>query len=81
MLEWPIPRNLKGLRGFLGLTEYYRKFIKNYDKISAPLTAILKRDSFQWSEGAESAFNDLKQVMISAPVLALPDFLKEIIII
>ena len=81
MLEWSIPRNLKGLRNFLGLTRYYCKFIKDYVKISAPLIALLKQDSFQWSEMIESAFNDLKQAMISTLVLALLDFLKEFIIL
>lgn len=48
MINWPIPNDVKGMRGFLGLIGYYHKLIKDYEKIACPLMQQLKKDIFAW---------------------------------
>ena len=80
MQQWPIPQNAKALRGILGLTSYYRKFIRNYGAIAQPLIDLLKKDGFHWTDKALLAFNELKAAAAQSPMLALPDFSKPFII-
>ena len=72
--EWPKPHNIQILRGFLGLAWFYRKFIRNYGIIAAPLTGMLRRNWFVWSDESDTAFTFLKQALSESPVLALPKF-------
>jgi hypothetical protein len=68
------------LHAFLGLTGYYRKFFKNYGKIVAPLTALLKKNYFTWTPTTAHSFQNLKMAMCTTPVLALSDFTKTFVL-
>ena len=74
--EWKIPTSIKQLRGFLGLTE----FVKNYGRLAAPLTTLLKKYAFSWNPEAKKAFEHLKEAMCQATVLATRDFTKTFIV-
>ena len=75
------PRNRKDVRSFLGLTSYYRKFIRNYAFIAKPLYHLTKDDTeFSWGEAQQIAFEALRSALISPPVLAFPDFEKEFMV-
>jgi hypothetical protein len=62
------------------LVGYYRRFVKNYAHLTAPLTNILKKNSFHWNEESEKCFRNLKEIMSTTTVLATPDFSKPFII-
>ncbi|XP_071933765.1 uncharacterized protein [Coffea arabica] len=73
--QWPTPTSVSDMRSFLGLAGFYRRFVKNFSTIAAPLTAVTKKDDkFHWGESQERAFHALKDTLTHAPVLALPNF-------
>jgi len=75
IIQWPDPTSLTGIRGFLGLTGYYRKFIRRYATIASLIVALLKKgETFLWPALAQQAFETLKRAITSAPILSLPGF-------
>jgi hypothetical protein len=79
--EWPTPTNMKELRSFLGLVGYYRKFFQHFEIIAKPLTDLLKKNSlFIWTSEHDTSFQTLKSALVTAPVLALPDFSKPFVV-
>ena len=73
IVEWPTPTNLKQLRGFLGLSGYYRKFVRGYSEISRPLNLLTKKDQpYVWTSEQEEAFQKLKSALASPLILSLP---------
>ena len=71
---------MKNIRGLLGLTGYYPKFVWNYGRITYPLTSLLKKDAFSWTPQANQAFQQLKEAMCKAHVLETSDFTKTFIV-
>ena len=73
--HFPVPTNLRQLRQFLGLTSHYRRFIMNYSQLAHPLYQLTRKGAlFHWTADCESAFESLRMKLITAPVLAYPNF-------
>jgi len=79
--SFPVPANLTQLRAALGLFSYYRKFIKDFSRIAKPMTLLLKKDTpFEWTTKQQNAFEQLKQKLITTPILKYPDFTRPFIV-
>jgi hypothetical protein len=75
--EWKPPTTIHQVRSFLGLAGYYHRFILNFSKFVKPITNLLKNDTkFKWSSRCNEAFEQLKVLLTTAPVLAQPDIEK-----
>jgi hypothetical protein len=73
-MEWPTPKTLTELRGFLGMYTYYRKFVKVFSQLCAPLTDLTKKGAFKWDEEAQKMMDKMKKVMSTCLLLSLLDF-------
>ncbi len=81
VLDWPRPDTRKQLQRFLGFANFYRRFIRNYSRTAAPLTALTSpARPFHWSSEAEGAFLDLKKRFTSAPILINPDSSRQFVV-
>ena len=71
--SWPIPKCVKEVRSFTGLCSYYRRFVKNFADIAKPLHKLMEKEApFQWTDGCQEAFDNLKMALTSAPILSFP---------
>jgi len=78
VLSWPEPRNVKDVRKFLGLTNYYRKFIKDFARLARPMNVLTRKDmKWRWEGEEQAAFDELKKAFTMRPVLVAPDLDKE----
>jgi RNase H-like domain found in reverse transcriptase len=72
--DWPTPQTIKDVEKFLGFANFYRRFIKDFSTIAAPLNALKKGErEWKWEEEQQKAFEAIKQAVTSEPVLALPN--------
>ena len=79
--DWPVPTSVSEVRSFLGLCSYYRRFVKDFATIAAPLNALTRKNArFVWSSDAQSSFEALKVALTSPPVLAMPQDQGEFIV-
>ncbi|XP_074304935.1 uncharacterized protein LOC141639787 [Silene latifolia] len=72
--SWPVPKTINKVRGFHGLSSFYRRFIKNFSSVVAPITECMKKGEFQWTDNAQQSFERIKKLMCETPILKLPDF-------
>ena len=71
--EWPVPKSAKEIKSFVGLAGYYRRFVRDFSKIAAPLTKLTRKGmKYVWTHECQSTFEELKGRLISVPILKTP---------
>ena len=79
--KWPTPQSRKEVQQFLGLANYYRRFIKNFGTIAKPLHRLTEKNiTFQWTDTCQQAFDNLRKCLMTSPILAHPDWSKSFIL-
>jgi hypothetical protein len=79
ILDWKAPKDVRGIKNFIGMASYYWRFIEGFSKIARPMTALLaKKVEFKWTPACQKSFETLKEKLTTAPVLILPDVHKPV---
>jgi hypothetical protein len=77
ILDWKAPRDVRGIKSFIGMARYYRRFIEGFSKIARPMMALLaKKAKFKWTPACQESFKTLKKKLTTTPVLILLDVHK-----
>ena len=71
--DWPTPKNVTVVQSFVGFVNFYHRFIPEFSHVASPLHHLTKAEPWQWTEPKEAAFRALKSLVMSAPILVLPD--------
>jgi hypothetical protein len=81
IMEWPMPKNAHEVRSFMGLVDYYRRFVEGFSKIEKHITTLQRKGvRYEWTEECDSAFIELKRLLTSAPILRVSDMEKDFIV-
>ena len=79
--DWPVPKDVTGIRSFMGITGYYRRFIEGFSKIAYPITSLQKKGTkFIWSNKCQESFEKLKHSLTTAPILRIADPYKDFVV-
>eukprot|EP00253_Pinus_taeda_P012179 PITA_12179 len=74
IMDWPVPKDVADVRSFMGLAEYYRRFVEGFSKVAFPITSLQKKGrAFQWTPNCQKSFEQLKQLLTTAPILSIAD--------
>lgn len=76
--DWPTPNNISEVRSFLGLVQFFSRFVKDFSKIAAPITNLMRKNGSiaKWDQSCDAAFKTLKRSLISAPIMPAPDWAR-----
>jgi hypothetical protein len=80
ILNGPMPKNVTELKSFFGLCSYYKRFVRGFSQLGAPLTDLTRKGAFIWTDESQKAFNHMKEVMGTCPVLASSDFMLSFVL-
>jgi hypothetical protein len=77
IMDWKAPKDVRGIKSFIGMAGYYRRFIEGFSKIARPMTALLaKKVKFKWTPACQECFETLKKKLTTTTILIMPDVHK-----